>query len=135
MGKFGSNWLIGYRDIKCWRKFMLDFIWYQFIRKVWLIWKKCHWQNNFSFWFYVSIPNFVWINQILSSKRLKMLDIFLSIFMAPKCVWRGLSRGANFFPNKYAETNIPAKFDAFIRDVNVCLIFSSIIPLTINNTF
>ena len=43
--------------------------------------------------------------------------------MAPKCVRGGFSCGAKLFPNKYAETNIAAKFDAFVRDVNVWLIF------------
>ena len=37
--------------------------------------------------------------------------------MAPKCVIAGFSREAKFFPNKYAEINIAAKFDAFICDV------------------
>ena len=46
--------------------------------------------------------------------------------MAPKYVRGGSSSGANFFPNKYAETNISAKFDAFIRDVTVWLIFGQI---------
>ena len=31
----------------------------------------------------------------------------------------GFSRMANFFLNKYPKTNIPTKFDASIRDVNV----------------
>ena len=35
----------------------------------------------------------------------------------------GFSRVAEFFPNKYAETNISTKFDPFINDVNVWLIF------------
>ena len=40
--------------------------------------------------------------------------------------------GLKFFLNyKYAETNIAAKFYVFIRDVNVCGLFSIIIPLTI----
>ena len=43
--------------------------------------------------------------------------------MAPQCIRAGFSCGATKFPNKYAETNISAKFDAFIRDANVCLIF------------
>ena len=57
-------------------------------------------------------------------EKLKMFDIFLPIFMAPKCVNDGFSRGATFFPNKYAETNIDAKFDAYIRNVNIWLIFN-----------
>ena len=35
----------------------------------------------------------------------------------------GFSRRVKFIPNKYAETNISAKFNAFTRDVNVWLIF------------
>ena len=48
-----------------------------------------------------------------------MFDVLLPIFMAPKCVRGGFSREAKFFLNKYAETNISAKFDAHIRDVNL----------------
>ena len=43
--------------------------------------------------------------------------------MPPKSVRGGFSRGAKCIPNKYAETNISAKFEAFIRDVNTWLIF------------
>ena len=48
--------------------------------------------------------------------------------MALKCVRGGFLRGANFFPNKCVETNISTKFDAFIRDANVCLIFDHNFP-------
>ena len=43
--------------------------------------------------------------------------------MAQKSVGGGFLRGANFFPNKYAEAKNSAKFYAFNRDVNVWLIF------------
>ena len=36
----------------------------------------------------------------------------------------GFSCGAKYFLSKYSKTNISAKFDAFIRDVNVSLIFN-----------
>ena len=40
---------------------------------------KVHQQNKISFWFHVSIPNFVWIGPL--SKNLKMFDIFCSTFL------------------------------------------------------
>ena len=43
--------------------------------------------------------------------------------MAPTYVRDGFSRRTNIYPDKYDETNISAKFDAFIRDVNVWFIF------------
>ena len=49
--------------------------------------------------------------------------MFIPIFMTPKNIRGGFSRGAKFFPNEYAETNISAKFDAFIHDVNARHIF------------
>ena len=48
-----------------------------------------------------------------------MLGIFPSILMTSSCVRGGFLRGAKFFLNVYPKTNIYAKFDAFIRDVNV----------------
>ena len=43
--------------------------------------------------------------------------------MAPKYVKGEFLCGANFLPNKYAEANISANSDAFIRNVNIWLIF------------
>ena len=43
--------------------------------------------------------------------------------MAPNYVRGGFTCGAKSFSNKYARTNFSAKFDAFIRDINVCRIF------------
>ena len=43
--------------------------------------------------------------------------------MARKCVRGGFLRGVNLFPKKNGETKIAAKFDAFIREVNVWHIF------------
>ena len=64
-----------------------------------------------------------------------MFDIiFLLIFIAPKSVSGGFLRGAIFFLKKYTETNISAKFDAFIRDVNVWLIFDHSQNLYTNRT-
>ena len=59
---------------------------------------------------------------------MNLFDVFLPIFMAPKSIRDGFSRGIKIFPNKYAEINVSVKVDAFFRDVNVWLILDSNFP-------
>ena len=57
-----------------------------------------------------------------------MFNIFLPILMVPKYVRDRISRGMKLFPIKYVETNISAKFDVFICNVNVQFILDHETP-------
>ena len=51
--------------------------------------------NEFYFRLYDKISNFVGVDSL--GEKLKIFDIFPSIFMAPTCVRDGFSRGVNTF--------------------------------------
>ena len=78
--------------------------------------------NTVFFRFFIRQLNFLQYEPMCI--KLKMFDIFHPIL----CVIGGFLRGANFFLDKYPKTYISAKFDVFIRDVNVQLIFEHNFP-------
>ena len=119
MGKFSSNWLI--RDKKCGENVCS-------ILYAINLFERCDQYEKMFISKTILVFDFTSVYQILYKigsiiEKLKMFDTWLPIFIPPKCVRGRFSRRVNFFPNKYAETNISAKFDAFIRNMNVCIIF------------
>ena len=119
--KCEPNWSIGYRYTEFWSS-TFDFIYYLFIQKVWPISEKVLQQNSFIFLFYIWIQNFEEI--YLLGKKWKTYD---TPHFHVVNIRRGLlSSGALFLIDEWVKTNISAKFDACIRNVNVsCILLMS----------
>ena len=121
MGKFGLNWLIGNRDRKFYFGENACSILYINVFERYDQFKKKIISKTILVFDFTSVYQ-TCLNQSTERKKLKMFEIFLPIFMflpTPNMRCGGFSRGAICFPNKYAETNISAKFDAYIRNANV----------------
>ena len=111
IGKYDPNWLIDYREAKFWRKHMFNLTWNQLIRKIMANKKKVHQQNSFILRFYILSNPIHWVKSWKCSIYSLHFDV---------ANMRGFSREA--------KSNISAKFDTCIRDVNVCLIFEHNLP-------